>query len=65
MVSGAERVAVQSAVESPDLAASANSRSPADPLTELRSRVEALERSVFSNSSELGEEEQPSVAEAR
>ncbi len=70
LVSGAERIAAESALaESADVPVGPEGagpgQAPADSLVELRTRVEALERSVFQRTSELGEEEQPAVAEAR
>jgi len=77
VVSGADRIAAQSALAaSADLPSArllgedegpGQSRSEplTDSLSELRSRVEALERIVSQSTSELGKSDPPAVAEAR
>lgn len=62
VVSGAERNVAQPIVTPPDVPLPAAGRNPDDSLAELRSRVEALERTVYSDASELGAEDPSSLA---
>lgn len=65
IVSGANRIGEQPKIGSPGELSNAEDRNSSDSLAELRSRVDALERTVYSETSELGGDGRSSVAEAR